>query len=201
MQSDFRSHLSAAEFNAIEGEDRDYLTSDYYTELLANNPKFKNLPSDYRGFTDPRLLPQLTKGQQLLALIGDFDGQVKNGGVTQFFWNCPHILFDVRDAVEYLGQGDLLRNYELALESLVGNKDRWYSLREECYREPKDPKWEPFQKTYDLLDLGWFDEAYFDKRGYDDQKQWVVQRRGLHYSLLNSLCAYITSHRNELIAE
>ena len=74
-------------------------------------------------------------------------------------------------------------------------------LRQECYKEAGNPRWEPFRLTYELLDLGWFDNLYFDKRGYNEQNQWLIQQRGLHHPLMKWLAAYIKSHRAEFIEE
>jgi hypothetical protein len=124
---------------------------------------------------------------------------VKNGGITQFFWNFPEYIFEVRDAIELLGPPELLQNYEKALESLVGRKEGWLKLRQECYLDQSNPDWEPFRKSYDLLDIGWFDKAYFDKRGYNERKEWVIQQRGLHHALLKHLADYVRSYKAELI--
>jgi hypothetical protein len=51
------------------------------------------------------------------------------------------------------------------------------------------------------LHLGWFDDAYFDKRGYNEQNEWVVQSRGLHHALLTRLAEYVRTHPTEFITE
>jgi hypothetical protein len=201
MVRDFRSRLGPAEFDSIPSDD-EYPIDDYYDRLIASNDKLREMDDEFpRGVSDISFLRHLTRGQKLLLLIGGFDGQVKNGGITQFFWNCPERVFAVRDAIEFLGPPELLELYERAMESLIGKKDRWLALREECYSRPGGPAWEPFRKTYDLLDLDWFEKAYFDKRGYNDSGQWVVQERGLHHALLTRLANYVRSHRHEFIEE
>jgi hypothetical protein len=52
-----------------------------------------------------------------------------------------------------------------------------------------------------LLDLGWFDDAYFDKRGYNVKNELVTMERGLQHQLLHRLAAYIRSHPSEFIEE
>jgi hypothetical protein len=200
MQGDYRLALSAAEFDAIPMDD-EYPINSYYDKLIAGNTEFKDIGDEYpRGYGDIRLIPQLTKGQQLLILLGAFDGQVKNGGITQFFWNYPEYMFEVYDAIEYLGPKELLQNYDKALSSVVGNKDRWLELRQECYQQEGNPRWESFVKTYELLDLEWFDNAYFDKWRYSE-KEAVIEKRGLNHALLKRLAEYVRSHRNEFIQE
>jgi hypothetical protein len=199
--TDFRATLSAAEFAAIP-IDEECPIDNYYAELIDRNKKFRDLGDEFpRGYEEIALIRRLPVGQQLLILLGVFDGQVCNGGITQFFWNYPEYLFEVRDAIERLGESALLANYERALEALLGKKDGWLKLREECYRVKDNPSWESFRQSYDMMDLGWFDNAYFDKRSYNDQNEWVVQERGLKYSFLRSLARYIQSHRSEFIKE
>lgn len=105
----------------------------------------------------------------------------------------------MRDAIERLGDEAVLGNYEKALEALVGNKERWFELREECYCDEDSPSWESFRQSYDLLDLGWFDAAYFDKKGYNDKRQWVTLARGLQRPFLDRLAEYVRSHPSEFI--
>jgi hypothetical protein len=193
--------MSSADFGAISCED-DFPLDDYFAKLIDGNEKFRNIHEEFpRGYEEITLIRQLTPGQQLVILLGVLDGQVCNGGITQFFWNYPEYLFDVRDAIERLGDSAILTNYERALEALVGKKDRWFELRKECYGNKDGPSWESFRQTYELLDLGWFDEAYFDKRGYNDQKEWVKLERGLQHRFLHRLAEYIRSHRSEFIEE
>src|SRR4051812_28747348 len=94
---DFRVEMSLEQFLAIPADDDDPI-DEYYATLIDSNSKFAEARQAYpRGYEDPALIPQLTKGQQLLILLGVFDGQVCNGGITQFFWNYPEYLFEVRD--------------------------------------------------------------------------------------------------------
>jgi hypothetical protein len=198
---EFRAQMSPNAFTAIPVED-DQPIDNYYAELVDGNQRFCGIREEFpRGYEDINLIRQLNPGQQLLILLGVFDGQVCNGGITQFFWNYPEYLFDVRDAIERLGDAAVLTNYERALEALVGKKDRWLELRDECYRAEGGPSWESFRKSYDLLDLSWFDNAYFDENGYNDAKEWVVLRRGLQHSFLHRLAEYVRSHRSEFIEE
>jgi hypothetical protein len=201
MRRDFRSGLRPAEFDAIPINE-EYPIDDYYDRLIARNETFRGIDREFPGgFTDNKLVQQLTPGQRLLIFAGGFDGEVKNGGITQFFWNCPDWVFEVRDAFEFLGPQELLQLYERAVQTLIGNKDRWLALREQCYSRPEGPDWEPFRKTYDLLDLDWFEHAYFDKRGYNNRGEWDVQERGLNHALLTRLADYVRSHRSEFIQE
>jgi hypothetical protein len=155
-KADYRCVMSAADFDAIP-VDEDYPIDGYYDPLIDRNERI-----DHRFFEDAEHLQELTIGQRFLIQLGTFDSQVKNGGITQFFWNCPKSIFDVAGWLEYLGVPELHIKYERALESLVGKKDRWLALREEWARGGDNPNWETFQQTYKLLDLAWFEKEYFD---------------------------------------
>jgi hypothetical protein len=192
---DYRAEMSPAEFEAIPA-DPDYPIDGLYDALIDRNPRINHC-----FFEDNTQLQELTRGQQLLIRLGTFDSQVKNGGITQFFWNCPESIFDVADDLEHLGVTELLGNYERALEALVGKKDQWLALREEWAKGKDNPKWDTFQESYKLLDLGWFDKAYFDQRGWNENKEWVRLRPGLHHSLLTRLVEYVRTHRDEFIVE
>ena len=72
---------------------------------------------------------RLTQGQRVLYSLATLDGQVKNGGITQFFWNCPDLVFPASDALAALSYSELSVAYEKALERLIGSKDQWLELR------------------------------------------------------------------------
>lgn len=192
---DYRCVLSAAEFNAIPAHDEGPIDS-YYEVLIDRNERL-----GHRFFEAAEHLKKLTMGQRLLIQLGTFDSQVKNGGITQFFWNCPESIFDVADWIEYVGVPELQTHYDRALEALVGKKDKWLALREEWARGRDNPNWETFQQSYELLDLGWFEDAYFDKYGYNERQEWVRQTRGLHHMLLTRLANYVRTHSAEFIVE
>jgi hypothetical protein len=191
--ADYRAAMSASAFDAIQTNPDDPIDG-YYNVLIDENTRI-----DHSFFEDHHRLQDLTPGQRLLIQLGTFDSQVKNGGITQFFWNCVESIFDVADGIESLGETALLDNYEQCLEALVGKKDRWLALRVEWNQVKDAPGWETFQETYKLLDLGWFDKAYFDQSGYDENRKWVRLRRGLHHSLMTRLAEYVRTHSREFI--
>ncbi len=193
VDTDYRRVMSAADFEAIPADEDDPIDG-YYEALIDRNGRI-----GHEFFEDVNQLKKLTAGQRMLIQLGTFDSQVKNGGLTQFFWNCPDSLFDVGDWIEQLDLPALQAIYDRALEVLVGKKDRWLALRGEWAKGRDNPSWETFQRSYELLDLGWFDEAYFDKRGYNEKQEWVRLSRGLHYDLLTKLAAYVRANRAEFI--
>jgi hypothetical protein len=199
--TDFRAKLSASQFAQIPSDEKSPIDH-YYGTLVDQNNKFKGIRARFtRGHEDINLIRQLTKGQQLLILLGVFDGQVSNGGIAQFFWNYPEYLFDVRDAIEHLGDAQILSGYERVVEALIGSKEQWVRLRQQWKRANGVPDWEAFSESCDLLDADWFDDAYFDKHGYNDKKEWGLLERGLRRPFLERLANYIRSHRSEFIEE
>jgi hypothetical protein len=195
-RADSRRVMSIAEFNAIPVDDK-YPIDGYYKILIDENERIPNAVLE----NPRRLKEELTAGQRMLIEVATFDSQVKNGGITQYFWNCVGSIFEVGDWIEQLGVSELRVNYDRALESLVGKKDKWLALREEMNMARDNPQWETFQQSYDLLDLSWFDDAYFDKYDYDENKEWVRKSRGIHYTLLTRLAEYIRTHAEEFITE
>ena len=193
--TDYRCVMSAADFEAIPTEE-DYPIDGYNEALIDRNKRL-----GHQFFEDAEQLKKLTTGQRMLIQLGVFDSQVKNGGITQFFWNCPESIFDVGDWIERLGVPELRDNYERAVETLFGKKNRWLALREEWIKSGDSPSWESFRQSYELLDLAWFDDAYFDKYGYNEKQEWVRQVRGLHHVLLTRLAEYVRTHPGEFIVQ
>jgi hypothetical protein len=191
---DRRLTMSVADFANIPMHDSDTIDG-YYQALIVGN---KHIDDEVYEHMDT--FQELTTGQRMLIELATFDSQVKNGGLTQFFWNSFPYCFDVHDWIDLLQLPALRDNYSRALESLVGKKDDWFALREECYKSPDGPRWELFQRTYALLDLGWFDKAYFDSHEVDEDGKWVKKSTGLHHGLLLRLAEYVRQNPREFIA-
>lgn len=156
----------------------------YGEKLIRKNEKLQQVLQQYIGRRDtPECWNQLTPGQRILYALTALDGQVRNGGVTQFFWNCPDLIFPACDAMAALGYSEFSAAYEQALERLLGQKDRWIDLRDQSRANPAD-FWGSFQATYDLLDLDWFDDAYFKQYGP---------------ALVTRLVKYVSEHKKEFI--
>lgn len=197
--SDYRSRITAEAFDGIPPNE-EFPIDGYYDALVRRNEKFYELRGEFTaGYEDITFVKQLTRGQQLLLLLGIFDGQVKKGGFTQFVWNYPGYIFPVRDAIAYLGQSELLANYDKAIESLAGKKELWLELRKEWRRAGENPQWETFQRTGEILDFSWFDDAYNDQYGRNSEGQWVVLSPGLNSMLLTKLARYIRANKDEFI--
>jgi hypothetical protein len=158
---------------------------------------FKNQPI-LEMLGDAERRKDATVGQRVLYCLSVFDGQVKNGGITQFFWNCPDLVFDVSDALHSLNVPELTQAYDRAVESLVGKKDKWFELRDQAYKDANHPDWEPFRQSYDLLNLEGFEEAYYDKHDPSDYSRIV--KPGLSSILMRQLRDYVVAHPEEFIA-
>lgn len=142
-----------------------WIFSGYCEKLLFKNEKLQEFLQPFVGrLDDAECWPSLTQGQRILYALAAMDGQVSNGGITQFFWNCPDLIFPASEALAAIQYSELSAAFEKALESLIGKRDRWLELRKQSSSDPSN-FWEPFQATYDLLDLSWFDDAYFQDYG------------------------------------
>jgi hypothetical protein len=183
---DRRRIMAAEQFGTIPVSD-DYPAYSQYEALIVSNERISD------EVFGPKWFKELTSGQRMLIQLVGFDGQVRNGGITQFFWNRTESVFEVAEWLERLEVTELQSNYGRALEALAGKKSRWRDLRAEF-------AWETFCQTYKLLDLGWFDDAYYDDRGFDEQNEWVVHARGLGRAMLTRLVEYVRTHPTEFIS-
>lgn len=165
---------------------RNWIFIGYCEKLIYKNERLTQLLKQFVGRLDhPECWSHLTPGQRIIYSLAALDGQVKNGGITQFFWNCPDLIFAASDALASLSCNELSGSYENALKSLIANKSMWLDLRKQSSVELAS-FWEPFQATYDLLDLNWFDDAYFKQYGPE---------------LIDLLITYIRENRGEFIAQ
>jgi hypothetical protein len=169
----------------------DWIVSGYLERLIFKNKAIHEI------LVDVNRRNQATTGQQILYALSALDGEVRNGGIEQFFWNCPNLIFDVSDALDSLRFTELREAYDRAVESLVGQKDHWHDLRKRAYSEAGKPDWEPFRQSYELLDVDWFNDAFFDKHDPSDYSR--VVRPGLSAMLLRRLVEYVQTHRNEFL--
>lgn len=99
--------------------DNDRKLGDYYSEFIRT-PLTEHLAEvfEQHGLNCPHEAFELgfiTRGQWLLSTVETFYGEVTNGGVTQFFFNCWEIRSDVVIALEFLDQSDLKSLYQSIL--------------------------------------------------------------------------------------
>lgn len=189
---DHRISMTRAEFLAI-GQESKSPFNEYYNRFYSGNEKVNSLSiEEFRATA--------SVGLKLLVIISFFDNEVCNGGVTQFLWNCPHLIADVGEALEILGQEELSGNYERVCETLSVKLDQWKSLRDEACRDESNPDWDSFTKSYELLDLDWFDSTYHDEYPKDGPSGEVV-KTGLGTQLNTAVLAYLQKHRDDFIIE
>jgi hypothetical protein len=111
-------------------EATEWIFNGYCEKLLYKNEKLQEVLQPFVGrLDDPECWNRLTHGQRILYSLGALDGQVKNGGVTQFFWNCSDLIFPANDALAAVDYSELSAAFEKALKSLIGKKDKWVELR------------------------------------------------------------------------
>jgi Domain of unknown function (DUF4375) len=163
----------------------EYIFHAYCEKLFYANASLQNiLDKIVHAPDDPRLWQPITQGQAILFSVEALDAQVNNGGLPQFFWNCSELIFALSDALKVIKATQLLKLYERAVDELIGNKKKWVKLYNQAYEDSSNPNWEPFQKSYDLLNIEWFDDAYFAKQGP---------------ALLKRVVKYVKSHSEEFI--
>jgi hypothetical protein len=63
---------------------------------------------------------RLTEPQRVLAALARFDVELENGGLLQFFWNCPEWVEHVRVALVLIGAFELGEAFGKAVEQLAG---------------------------------------------------------------------------------
>jgi hypothetical protein len=191
---DYRTPMTRDEFAALS-IDPEHPISSLWDPLIDANPRLMA-----EDFGDAAFLAKVTPGMRLFLVLGVFDGQVCNGGITQFFWNCRATIFAVQNALNELGEMELLAYYDRALDALAGNRTRWQELRAEYARSaPSADAWQAFRRSYDLLDLSWFDKAYFPERGFNAVGEWVVLREGLSGPFSLRLVEYVRARPGDFI--
>src|SRR5262245_45396685 len=196
VREETRAPLSADAFATIPSKVTkgiEFLVDAYCDKLLHTNANLLRLFEHHReGYEDPALWRMLTNGQKVLISLTSLDGQVNNGGIAQFFWNYPNLVFDARDGLAELGAGRLLELYDECLEKLIGRKEDWLELRRKCYRIPDKPDWESFAESYNIVDGNRFDKAYYGRWNEND---------GLGRALLQQIVDYIKANRSEYVVD
>jgi hypothetical protein len=210
--NDLRVPLSAADFERIteKGMPRSVLQADpdltslrardwkwiaHYEKLIRKNIPLQEVLTEYRDrFDEPELWQQLTLGQRIVVPLASFDGQVKNGGVAQFFWNCTGLILPVRQAFAELNMPNLAANLDRAVAVLREQFHDWKTLRNSSDSVDEDA-WAAFEESYELLDLDWFDQAYFSL--HTDKPDGPPSEEVITIRLMD----YILAHRDEFIRE
>jgi hypothetical protein len=211
--TDLRLPLSHAEFERIseKGAPRSLLKNDpnlvshnrardwkwiaHYEKLIRKNAPLQQVLTQFRDRFDlSSLWPQLTSGQRFVLLLATFDGQVRNGGVTQFFWNCLSYTAPVQQALHEFNMPELAAKLDRAVATLLERFPDWNALRS-SFESVDEDAWAAFEESYELLDLDWFDQAYFSL--HTDKPDGPPSQEVITIRLLE----YIATHRDEFIRE
>jgi Domain of unknown function (DUF4375) len=120
--------------------------------LLWKNQKLSllitNGPSDW-----------INESQRVFATVAKLDLQVPNGGLMQFFWNCPEWVDDVPTSLRSIDMRELASVFERSTAELVAQIGTYSAFR-------KKDSLEAFSECASKFDFGEFDSAYFH---YGDQ--------------------------------
>ena len=190
---DYRLDTSSEEFKKVDLFHL-YPIESLMEKLIEDNPKI-----EYEEFLMPTYtdrLKELTSGQQMLIQLHNFDGQVKNGGITQFFWNCQSSIFDIGVHLKALEFDIFYTNYIKAVEMLFEKNGSWDHLHSEWSKAPN--KVEYFQQASSDVDLKWFDDQYYDFHGEELKGN---EKQGLGSKLLIKLHDYIYSNLNLFLSK
>jgi hypothetical protein len=163
--------------------------------IFDNKPLLDYLYSAQNQFDHTDCFSKLSEGQIALYCLNSLNGEVNNGGIEQYFWNHPDRILPTQSSLEIIGPKDLFMNYQRATASLDDNIEQWIALRKQCYSDTDNPSWESFTHSYNLLELEWFNDAYygpFDEMGSPDD-------RGLGSQMMIRLSEYLTSRPYEFI--
>jgi hypothetical protein len=128
-----------------------YVMLELHDRLIDQNDRITDVDDEWKS---------LTPGQRMLYVLAQFDAEVVNGGVEQFFWNCPERIFEVHEALEKLGEARLVAAYEEVLDQLAEEQESWLDLRER-FGSGDGEKLGLFIESRDLLEVDDFDDAWY----------------------------------------
>jgi len=131
--------------------------------LLLRNPAVKHLIGVRRVATD-----QITTSQLVLATLFMLDTDVQNGGLGQFFFNCPEWVSHAPDSLSAIGCDDLataLRNDIQRVIEMCGS----------VYAFASGGSIEALNARAEQIEFAEFESAYYagDKRRYENAVLYV----------------------------
>lgn len=176
-------------------------TFDYWTFLFEQNQML--CPGgDCPVFDDPAALTfqDLTRPQQVLALVGVLDAEIRNGGVGRFFFNRGDTAQQTAEAVDALGSAELSRRFHKPYDryatspALRQRLRRKHVERAEAYaRGDSDAAATAYGAAIDGI------VGPRNRLGLDEFSAWFQGWRGTRGGFLDVLRAYISGHRTDLI--
>ncbi|MFN3150607.1 DUF4375 domain-containing protein [Bremerella sp.] len=101
----------------------------------------------------PRLWARLNRPQKTFYAFLAFDGDVNNGGVWQFLFNCPQLSLAAWEAMDQIGAKKLAANYQETLAELAGQAETIADLRRhfEDQNLSTTKRWAAFVQGYDTV--------------------------------------------------
>ena len=135
---------------------------------------FDTLPELSGRLPNPEFFNSLNREQKIFYCLLVFNGDVDNGGVSQFFFNKPEFAFAVLETFEALQMTKLKNDYEKCLNEFIGTSNS-YAKRKAIFSDPSlewEKRWKAFTNGYDdiksaekLEDYYW--ETDFKKSFYN----------------------------------
>lgn len=97
---------------------------------------------------------RMTAPQRALAALSRFDVQLQNGGLFQFFWNCPQWVEHVHPALLAVGVPELAKAFMKAVKQLGLGIESFVAQRQAGSVDA-------FLEAVEDNDFEWFEDAYF----------------------------------------
>lgn len=101
---------------------------------------------------------EVTRGQWMLYVGACLHGQVLNGGLEQFVFNCPGLMRDARTLTRLIGLAELATGYEEASRGALELLDRFAASGLWLEGEALEPLW----AAYEGVELDEDETHYFD---------------------------------------
>lgn len=121
------------------------------------------LPDPAPGTDYADYFNQLNTSQRIYAVLLQMDGQINNGGVYQFLWNRPEMIYAAAEALHELGIEPLDEHFSAVLKELESNSAD-FARDKRVWNDPAishEQKWTVFQEGRRYIPTGDRIEAYF----------------------------------------
>jgi hypothetical protein len=148
------TRLPATQLDAVQRCFRRKHADDQFYDLaetlLWKNQAVAALLDEFRGPAEG-----VNDSQRAFAAVAIVDLEVPNGGLLQFFWNCPGWVDEVPAALRAMELPSLADVFERSTAELITRMERFSEFR-------KKDSLEAFSDCAGEFDFKEFDSAYFD---------------------------------------
>lgn len=174
--------ITKENFDALltEYADKKYHPQDnLFYKLSDLLPDTEHGRADYADF-----FAQLNQSQRIYTIMLQMDAQINNGGVYQFLWNWPEMVYAAGEALQELGVDPLNQHFAGVLKELESNA-AGFIRDKQVWNDPGKPfeeKWKIFQQGRAYIPTGESIEAYFYTDAFAE-----------HFH--GKMVAYIQAHR------